>query len=156
MKDLARWWKQLRLWLRMRPSDLPPLRRQLPAEADGQTMKFNIGGWEGYILVALFEDGRVGRIEIRMTKEGSTVQGLLDAWSRSVTVGLQHGVPLGEFIWDLEGLEFDPRGTTLHEHVTVAASIADYLAKLLRRKFCPELPAWRPGEEPLVEQPVGE
>lgn len=72
----------------------PAVRRRLPDERHSLTHHFSVGGQEGYVTVGLYEDGLPGEMFIRMSKEGSTVSGLMDSFATAVSLALQYGVPL--------------------------------------------------------------
>jgi len=112
-----------------------PIRRKLPDERASITHKFTIGGHEGYITVGMFEDGTPGEIFITMAKEGSTISGLMDSFSTSVSYCLQYGVPL-KFLVDKFGhVRFEPSGWTGNPAIPYAKSIPDYIFRWLGSKF---------------------
>ena len=112
-----------------------PVRRKLPDERQSITHKFSIGGHEGYITVGMFEDGTPGEIFITMAKEGSTISGLMDSFSTSVSYCLQYGVPL-KFLVDKFGhVRFEPSGWTGNPNIPYAKSIPDYIFRWLATKF---------------------
>jgi ribonucleoside-diphosphate reductase alpha chain len=112
-----------------------PVRRKLPDERQAITHKFSIGGHEGYITVGMFEDGTPGEIFITMAKEGSTISGLMDSFSTSISYCLQYGVPL-KFLVDKFGhVRFEPSGWTGNPAIPYAKSIPDYIFRWLATKF---------------------
>ncbi len=112
-----------------------PVRRKLPDERQAITHKFSIGGHEGYITVGMFEDGTPGEIFITMAKEGSTISGLMDSFSTSISYCLQYGVPL-KFLVDKFGhVRFEPSGWTGNQAIPYAKSIPDYIFRWLATKF---------------------
>jgi ribonucleoside-diphosphate reductase alpha chain len=112
-----------------------PVRRKLPDERQALTHKFTIGGHEGYITVGMFEDGTPGEIFITMAKEGSTISGLMDSFSTSISYCLQYGVPL-KFLVDKFGhVRFEPSGWTGNQAIPYAKSIPDYIFRWLATKF---------------------
>ena len=112
-----------------------PVRRKLPDERASITHKFTIGGHEGYITVGMFDDGTPGEIFITMAKEGSTISGLMDSFSTSVSYCLQYGVPL-KFLVDKFGhVRFEPSGWTGNQAIPYAKSIPDYIFRWLGSKF---------------------
>ncbi|MFH1973283.1 MAG: vitamin B12-dependent ribonucleotide reductase [Patescibacteria group bacterium] len=114
-----------------------PRRRRLPDERKALTHKFQIGPHEGYITVGLYDDGVPGEVFITMNKEGSTLSGLMDAFSTSVSVGLQYGVPLKILVNKFSHVRFEPSGFTANPNIRVAKSIIDYIFRWMGMKFLP-------------------
>ncbi|MCI0479151.1 vitamin B12-dependent ribonucleotide reductase [Candidatus Uhrbacteria bacterium] len=112
-----------------------PRRRRLPDERKALTHKFQIGPHEGYITVGLYDDGAPGEVFITMNKEGSTLSGLMDAFSTSVSVGLQYGVPLKILVNKFSHVRFEPSGFTANPNIRVAKSIIDYIFRWMGMKF---------------------
>ncbi len=115
--------------------EAPAVRRHLLDERVSITHKFQVGGYKGYIIVGLFDDGSPGEIFIRMAKEGSTMKGLLDGFSLAVSIALQYGVPPAKFCEKFVGTAFDPSGPTVNAAIPVAKSIFDYVFRYLIDKF---------------------
>ncbi|MGE5187245.1 MAG: vitamin B12-dependent ribonucleotide reductase, partial [Acidobacteriota bacterium] len=115
----------------------PPMatRYKLPDERASFTHKFSIGGHEGYITVGLYEDGSPGEIFVRMAKEGSVIAGLMDSFATSISLALQHGVPLPILIEKFKGTRFEPSGFTGNQEIPIATSIMDYLFRWLALRF---------------------
>lgn len=111
-------------------------RRSLTATRTSLTHKFQIGGFEGYLTVGLFEDGTPGEIFIKMAKEGSTLSGLVQGFCRAFSLCLQHGLPLEEAVERFEGMRFEPMGLTNNPNIPEATSILDYVAAFLKREYC--------------------
>jgi ribonucleoside-diphosphate reductase alpha chain len=112
-----------------------PTRRRLPDERQSVTHKFSIAGHEGYITVGLYEDGQPGEIFIRMSKEGSTIAGLMDSFATAVSFGLQYGVPLKFFVDKFSHVRFEPSGWTGNAQIPYAKSIMDYIFRWMGAKF---------------------
>ncbi len=119
-------------------AEVQPVRRRLPDERTAITHKFSIAGHEGYLTVGLFEDGQPGEIFLRMSKEGSTVSGMMDAFATAISVSLQYGVPLESLIRKFSHMRFEPAGFTGSKEVPMAKSITDYIFRWLAVKFLPE------------------
>ncbi|MGB6691880.1 MAG: vitamin B12-dependent ribonucleotide reductase [Terracidiphilus sp.] len=121
------------------PQDLngPPraVRHRLPEERASVTHKFSIAGHEGYITVGLYPTGQPGEIFIKMAKEGSTVSGLMDSFATSISLALQHGVPLRVLCEKFAHLRFEPSGWTGNEHIGYAKSLMDYIFRWLNLRF---------------------
>src|SRR5262249_11749126 len=106
----------------------PPraIRHHMPDERISLTHKFSLAGHEGYITVGLYQNGQPGEIFIRMAKEGSTVSGLMDVFATSISLSLQHGVPLKVLCEKFAHTRFEPSGWTGHPQIGFAKSIMDY------------------------------
>ncbi len=120
-------------------SDVPqaarPVQRKLPVERQAITHKFSIAGHEGYITVGMYDDGSPGEIFINMSKEGSAVSGLMDAFARAISYALQYGVPLEVLVDKFAHTRFEPSGFTGNDQIPYAKSITDYLFRWLASKF---------------------
>ena len=120
-------------------SDTPqaprPVQRKLPVERQAITHKFSIAGHEGYITVGMYDDGSPGEIFINMSKEGSSVSGLMDAFARAISYALQYGVPLEVLVDKFAHTRFEPSGYTGNAQIPYAKSITDYLFRWLASKF---------------------
>jgi ribonucleoside-diphosphate reductase alpha chain len=112
-----------------------PVQRKLPVERRAITHKFNIAGHEGYITVGMYDDGAPGEIFINMSKEGSTVSGLMDAFARAISYALQYGVPVEVLADKFAHTRFEPSGFTGNEQIPYAKSITDYIFRWLALKF---------------------
>src|SRR6202790_2400036 len=110
-------------------------REKMPAERASVTHKFSVGGHEGYITVGMYEDGRAGEIFIKMSKEGSTLSGVMDGLALTVSIGLQYGVPLKVFVDKLLNTRFEPSGITANANIRFVSSVLDYLARWLGGRF---------------------
>jgi ribonucleoside-diphosphate reductase alpha chain len=115
----------------------PPraVRHRLPDERASVTHKFSIAGHEGYITVGLYPTGQPGEIFIKMAKEGSTVSGLMDAFATSISLALQHGVPLKVLCEKFAHTRFEPSGWTGNEQIGYAKSLMDYIFRWLSLRF---------------------
>jgi ribonucleoside-diphosphate reductase alpha chain len=115
----------------------PPraVRHRLQEERASITHKFSIAGHEGYITVGLYPTGQPGEIFIRMAKEGSTVSGLMDAFATSISLALQHGVPLKVLCEKFAHTRFEPSGWTGNEQIGYAKSLMDYIFRWLNLRF---------------------
>jgi ribonucleoside-diphosphate reductase alpha chain len=115
----------------------PPraVRHRLQDERASVTHKFAIAGHEGYVTVGLYPNGQVGEIFIKMAKEGSTVSGLMDAFATSISLALQHGVPLNVLCEKFAHTRFEPSGWTGNEQIGYAKSLMDYIFRWLNLRF---------------------
>ncbi len=112
-----------------------PMRRKLPDERVAMTHKFSIAGHEGYITAGLFEDGTPGEIFITMSKEGSTISGLMDNFATAISFCLQYGVPLKFLVDKFSHVRFEPSGWTGNPQIPYAKSIMDYIFRWMGSKF---------------------
>jgi ribonucleoside-diphosphate reductase alpha chain len=119
------------------------LRKKLPDERAAITHKFSISGHEGYLTVGLFEDGLPGEVFCTMSKEGSTISGLMDAFATATSLALQYGVPLKVLVDKFSHMRFEPSGFTGNQQLPIAKSLIDYIFRWLGMKFLPE------GEKPF-------
>ena len=115
-----------------------PVRRHLPPTRPSETHKFSIAGHEGFLTYSMHEDGTLGEIFIRMSKQGSTLAGLLDVAAISVSIAIQYGVPLKNFVKRFSYSRFEPAGYTENADIQVATSIADYIFRYLALRFLSE------------------
>lgn len=114
------------------------IRRRLPETRPSETHKFSIAGHEGFITYSMYDDGTIGEIFIRMSKQGSTLAGLLDTFAISVSVALQYGVPLKVLTRRFSYARFEPAGYTDNPMIQVATSITDYIFRYLAMRFLTE------------------
>lgn len=110
-------------------------RRTLPPTHDSVTHKFSVCGHEGYLTIGLFEDGMPGEIFIKMSKEGSTLSGLIQGFCRAFSLAIQYGLPLSDAIERFRNMRFDPMGQTSNPNIPQATSILDYVAQYLDYEF---------------------
>ena len=108
-----------------------PVRRRLPKRRGSQTTSFAVGGAEGYLTAGTYESGELGEIFLKFGKQGSTLAGVMDAFSIAVSIGLQYGVPLETFVEKFTNLRFEPAGLTDDPDVRMAQSIMDYVFRRL-------------------------
>ena len=111
------------------------LRHKLPDERRSITHKFDIAGHEGYIIAGMYEDGQPGEIFITMSKEGSTISGLMDSFATAISIALQYGVPLKGLVDKFSHMRFEPSGFTKNPDIPMAKSIMDYIFRWLASKF---------------------
>jgi ribonucleoside-diphosphate reductase alpha chain len=110
-------------------------REKMPVERASVTHKFSVGGHEGYITVGMYADGRPGEIFIKMSKEGSTLSGVMDGLALTVSLGLQYGVPLKVFVDKLVNTRFEPSGISANPNIRFVSSVLDYIARWLGGRF---------------------
>jgi len=113
----------------------PAVRRRLPDERHSLTHHFSVGGQEGYVTIGLYEDGLPGEMFIRISKEGSTVSGLMDSFATAVSLALQYGVPLQVLCNKFSHTRFEPSGWSGNPQIGYAKSLMDYLFRWLELRF---------------------
>ncbi len=132
-----------------------PMRRRLPDTRPSLTHKFNVAGHEGYLSVGLYEDGRPGELFITMSKEGSTIGGLMDSLGTAVSVALQYGVPVESLVNKFSHQRFEPAGMTENADIPFAKSLVDYIFRWLGMQFIPGYrEAHAPKREPEQATPL--
>ncbi len=129
-----------------------PRRRKLPQERVAIAHKFNVAGHEGYIHVGMYEDGTPGEIFIKMSKEGSTLSGVMDTLALSLSMNLQYGVPLEVLCAKLVHTRFEPMGMTTNKEVPMVKSIMDYMGRWLALKFLAKEKAKKYHNSELIER----
>jgi ribonucleoside-diphosphate reductase alpha chain len=108
-----------------------PTRKRLPKSRQSLTTSFTVGGAEGYLTSGAHEDGQLGEIFLKLGKQGSTLAGVMDAFSIAVSIGLQYGVPLETYVSKFTNLSFEPNGLTDDADVRMAKSLMDYVFRRL-------------------------
>jgi ribonucleoside-diphosphate reductase alpha chain len=114
-----------------------PIRERLPRRRRSQTYHFRVADCEGYAHVGEYEDGRPGELFIKASKQGSTLAGILDAFSISISLGLQHGVPLRTFVQKYTNMRFEPAGMTDDPDLRIATSLLDYIFRRIAVDYMP-------------------
>ncbi len=108
-----------------------PTRKRLPRSRPSRTTSFTVGGAEGYMTAGSYPDDGLGEVFLKMGKQGSTLAGVMDAFSIAVSVALQYGVPLETYVQKFTNLKFEPAGLTDDPDVRMAQSIMDYVFRRL-------------------------
>jgi ribonucleoside-diphosphate reductase alpha chain len=108
-----------------------PIRKRLPKKRPSQTISFSVGGGEGYLTAGSYPDDGLGEIFLKFGKQGSTLAGVMDAFSIAVSIALQYGVPLETFVEKFTNLRFEPAGLTDDPDVRMAQSLIDYVFRRL-------------------------
>jgi ribonucleoside-diphosphate reductase alpha chain len=117
-----------------------PMRRRLPDEREAITHKFSIGGHEGYVTVGMYADRTPGELFIVMSKEGSTLSGMMDGFATAVSLALQYGVPLDVLHDKFAHTRFEPSGWTNNKQIPMAKSVLDYIFRWLDQRFGAKTP----------------
>ena len=115
-----------------------PIRQRLPKSRAGITTSFSVAGAEGYMTTSAYADGRLGEVFLKMSKQGSTLAGIMDAFSIAVSIGLQYGVPLDQYVQKFTNMRFEPSGMTDDEDMRIAQSVMDYIFRRLALDYLPE------------------
>jgi ribonucleoside-diphosphate reductase alpha chain len=114
-----------------------PVRKRLPKKRPSETVSFSVGGAEGYLTASSYPDDGLGEVFLKMSKQGSTLAGVMDAFSVAISIGLQYGVPLETFVGKFTNMRFEPAGMTDDPDVRMAASVMDYIFRRLALDFLP-------------------
>jgi ribonucleoside-diphosphate reductase alpha chain len=114
-----------------------PVRKRLPKNRPGMTTSFSVGGAEGYMTANSYPDDGLGELFLKMSKQGSTLAGMMDAFSVAISVGLQYGVPLETYVSKFINMRFEPAGLTDDPDVRMAQSILDYIFRRLALDHLP-------------------
>ncbi|WP_051451161.1 vitamin B12-dependent ribonucleotide reductase [Actinospica robiniae] len=114
-----------------------PTRKRLPRARSGSTTSFAVGGAKGYMIANSYPDDGLGEVFLKMAKQGSTLAGMMDAFSIAISVGLQYGVPLETYVSKFTNMRFEPAGLTEDPDVRMAQSILDYIFRRLALDYLP-------------------
>jgi ribonucleoside-diphosphate reductase alpha chain len=114
------------------PSQLAqPVRKRLPQSRPSRTISFSVGEAEGYIIAGEYPDDGIGEVFLKVSKQGSTLSGIMDAFAIAVSLGLQYGVPLEAYASKFVNMKFEPSGLTNDPDVRLASSLVDYVFRRL-------------------------
>ncbi|MDP9840857.1 ribonucleoside-diphosphate reductase alpha chain [Streptosporangium lutulentum] len=114
-----------------------PTRRRMPNQRPSTTTRFTVGGAKGYMTASSYPDDGLGEVFLKMSKQGSTLAGVMDAFSVAISIGLQYGVPLETYVGKFVNMRFDPAGMTDDPDVRMAASVMDYIFRRLALDHLP-------------------
>ncbi|WP_430783813.1 vitamin B12-dependent ribonucleotide reductase [Actinoplanes sp. G11-F43] len=114
-----------------------PVRKRLPKKRASETVSFSVGGAKGYLTASSYPDDGLGEVFLKMSKQGSTLAGVMDAFSVAISIGLQYGVPLETYIGKFTNMRFEPAGMTDDPDVRMASSVMDYIFRRLALDFLP-------------------
>jgi ribonucleoside-diphosphate reductase alpha chain len=112
-----------------------PVRQKLPRSRRGRTFEFRVADCKGFATIGEYEDGRPGEVFLTVSKQGSTLSGIMDAFAKSISYGLQYGVPMRAFVEAFVNMRFEPAGMTDDPDIRFAASIMDYLFRRLSLEY---------------------
>jgi ribonucleoside-diphosphate reductase alpha chain len=114
-----------------------PVRKRLPKKRTSLTTSFSVAGAEGYMTAGMYEDGSLGEVFLKLGKQGSTLAGVMDAFSIAISIALQHGVPLETYIQKFTNMRFEPAGMTDDPDIRIAQSVMDYIFRRLALDHLP-------------------
>jgi len=115
-----------------------PVRKRLPKKRPSETVSFTVGGAEGYLTAGCYPDDGLGELFVKMSKQGSTLAGVMDAFSIAISIALQYGVPLETYVSKFVNMRFEPAGMTDDPDVRMATSVVDYLFRRLALDYLPK------------------
>ena len=115
-----------------------PYRRKLKPTRQSKTHKFEVDAHEGYIIVGMYDDGSPGEVFITMSKQGSTLGGIMDSFAVLMSLALQYGVPLSVLVNKFIHTKFEPSGFTANDDIPTASSVIDYIFRWMALEFLPE------------------
>jgi ribonucleoside-diphosphate reductase alpha chain len=113
------------------------IRKRLPKKRPSETVSFSVGGAEGYLTASSYPDDGLGEVFLKMSKQGSTLAGVMDAFSVAISIGLQYGVPLETYVSKFTNMRFEPAGMTDDSDIRMASSVMDYIFRRLALDFLP-------------------
>jgi len=114
-----------------------PVRRRLPKKRPSQTVSFSVAGAEGYMTAGSYPDDGLGEVFLKLGKQGSTLAGVMDAFSIAISIALQYGVPLETYVQKFTNMRFEPAGMTDDPDIRMAQSVMDYIFRRLALDYLP-------------------
>ncbi len=119
------------------PHEVRPVRRRLPRQRSATVTRFAVSGAEGYMTASSYADDGVGEVFLKLGKQGSTLAGVMDAFSIAISVGLQYGIPLESYVAKFTNMRFEPAGITDDPDIRIASSVMDYIFRRLALDHLP-------------------
>jgi ribonucleoside-diphosphate reductase alpha chain len=119
------------------PHDVRPVRKRLPKQRSATVTRFSVAGAEGYMTASRYPDDGVGEVFLKLGKQGSTLAGVMDAFSVAISVGLQYGIPLESYVAKFTNMRFEPAGVTDDPDIRIASSVMDYIFRRLALDYLP-------------------
>ncbi len=119
------------------PHEAPPVRRRLPKNRTASVTSFSVAGAEGYMTASKYPDDGVGELFLKLGKQGSTLAGVMDAFSMAISISLQYGVPLEKWVEKFTNMRFEPAGITDDPDIRIASSVLDYVFRRLALDHLP-------------------
>jgi len=114
-----------------------PVRKRLPKSRPSVTTSFSVAGAEGYMTAGSYPDDGLGEVFLKLGKQGSTLAGVMDAFSIAISIALQHGVPLETYVSKFTNMRFEPAGLTDDPDIRMAQSVLDYIFRRLALDYLP-------------------
>jgi len=114
-----------------------PERKRLPKQRPSQTTSFTVGGAEGYMTAGSYPDNGLGEVFLKLGKQGSTLAGVMDAFSMAISISLQYGVPLETYVKKFTNMKFEPAGLTDDPDIRMSQSVMDYIFRRLALDYLP-------------------
>jgi ribonucleoside-diphosphate reductase alpha chain len=111
--------------------EVRPVRRRLPRQRPAMVTRFSVAGAEGYMTASNYPDDGLGEVFLKLGKQGSTLAGVMDAFSIAISVGLQYGIPLESYVQKFTNMRFEPAGLTDDADIRIASSVMDYIFRRL-------------------------
>ena len=111
--------------------EVRPVRRRLPRQRSATVTRFSVAGAEGYMTASSYPGDGIGEVFLKLGKQGSTLAGVMDAFSIAISVGLQYGIPLESYVAKFTNMRFDPAGITDDPDIRMASSVMDYIFRRL-------------------------
>jgi ribonucleoside-diphosphate reductase alpha chain len=115
----------------VQPHDHRPVRKRLPRQRPATVTRFSVAGAEGYMTASSYPDDGIGEVFLKLGKQGSTLAGVMDAFSMAISVGLQYGIPLDSYVAKFTNMRFEPAGLTDDPDIRIASSVMDYIFRRL-------------------------
>ncbi len=119
------------------PHERRPVRKRLPRQRPATVTRFSVAGAEGYMTASSYPDDGVGEVFLKLGKQGSTLAGVMDAFSIAISVGLQYGIPLDSYVAKFTNMRFEPAGLTDDPDIRIASSVMDYIFRRLALDHLP-------------------
>jgi len=119
------------------PHEHRPVRKRLPRQRPATVTRFSVAGAEGYMTASSYPDDGVGEVFLKLGKQGSTLAGVMDAFSVAISVGLQYGIPLDSYVGKFTNMRFEPAGLTDDPDIRIASSVMDYIFRRLALDHLP-------------------
>ena len=119
------------------PHEVRPVRRRLPRQRAATVTRFSVAGAEGYMTASSYPDDGIGEVFLKLGKQGSTLAGVMDAFSMAISVGLQYGIPLESYVAKFTNMRFEPAGVTDDPDIRMASSVMDYIFRRLALDHLP-------------------
>jgi ribonucleoside-diphosphate reductase alpha chain len=119
------------------PHEVRPVRRRLPKNRTASVTSFSVAGAEGYMTASRYPDDGVGELFLKLGKQGSTLAGVMDAFSMAISISLQYGVPLEKWVEKFTNMRFEPAGITDDPDIRIASSVLDYVFRRLALDHLP-------------------